>query len=434
MTTRIPEPKADSSAPGDYVILGELAELIGQSERAGRMAAIIVLEIEPDSALYRLSIENGQKLKREVGLRLASKLRATDRVHALDGYGWLLLLPDIVSTAVPQLAMLKVNQAICEDPIPLDGLHLRLRVKGGGAIAPAHGSDALHVIQSARIALVAARQQGKDFLIFEPAFDETTPQQAELEAELRVALNRAHGLELYLQPKVEIASGLCDSAEALLRWTRENGERVPPPVVIAAVERMGLRRQFNHWLLQRYARTAHSLATRGLKIQISVNLSASDFLDPETPDLVSQALATWRIPSDALRLECTETGIIEDGEANNQAIKRLHELGVTLAIDDFGTGFAGMSRLQKMAVQEVKIDRSFIVELGRSVRDREIVSSIIELSHRLGISVTAEGVEDAETAERLATMGCHHIQGFLYSPALPPDKFADWVLAHNSKP
>lgn len=115
-------------------------------------------------------------------------------------------------------------------------------------------------------------------------------------------------------------------------------------------------------------------------------------------------------------------------------MKRLDTLGVTLAIDDFGTGFASMTRLKKMSVQEVKIDRSFITDLNHSVRDREIVTSIIDLSRRLGISVTAEGVEDTETAQTLTTMGCHHLQGFLFAPALPPDDFARWVVAHNARP
>lgn len=416
--------------PGQYAVVGELAELIAES---GQVVAVIAVHIEPDCALYRLSLESSQKLQREIGLRLIGNVRPSDRVHAVDDATWLLLLPGIASPAVPQLAMLKVSQALSDPPLTLDGIDLHLQLNCGAAMSPTHGDDALHLIQSARIAAIAARNQGGGYAIFDPAMDLATPQQVALETELRKAIGRSQGLDIHLQPKIAISSGRCDSAEALLRWTRSSGEKVPPPVAIAAVERMGLRRQFNHWLLQRCARTAKRLAEKNLDIQVSVNLSASDFLDPETPDLIAQALSTWQLSGSALRVECTETGFIEEGEASGQIMKRLEALGVSLAIDDFGTGFASMTRLQKMAVQEVKIDRSFVTDLGHSIRDREIVTSIIDLSSRLGISVTAEGVEDLETAQILTAMGCHHLQGYLFARALPPDEFLDWVIAHNSK-
>ncbi|MBP9592631.1 MAG: EAL domain-containing protein, partial [Steroidobacteraceae bacterium] len=147
------------------------------------------------------------------------------------------------------------------------------------------------------------------------------------------------------------------------------------------------------------------------------------------PELISQALSTWNVSPERLCLEITETSMIDDAEgvSVSAVLGRLRALGLSLSIDDFGTGFSGMSRLKRLSVQEVKIDRSFVVDLLNSSRDREIAASIIDLSHRLGVEVTAEGVEDEQTAGLLAEMACDHIQGFLYSKALPPADFVAWV-------
>lgn len=418
----------DSHVPlGLLSALTELSARMGEAHEVGAGAGVIAFFVKPDASIYRLSLEHERCLERDIGKRLAAQLRKQDSAFALERGEWLVVLPRLASTAVLTLAMLRFEQAFNDAPLQLDGLDLQLKVVCGAAISPDHGEDALHLLQSARIACLAAHQAAGGSLIYDKGMERTSPRLAALESELRQVFTGDNPLELHLQPKVQVGSGRCDSAEALLRWRRVSGERVSPPAIIAAIDRLGMRHPFNRWLFHAAAQALHTLAAEGLDIMLSINLSATDLYDTEVPDLVAQALATWKVRAASLRLEITETSMLEEYHGNGVAdvLKRLRHLGVTLSIDDFGTGFSGMSRLQRLAVQEVKIDRSFVVDIAHSPRDREIAGSIIDLSHRLGIEVVAEGVENAEAAAVLRELGCDYLQGYLFGGAMPIEAFID---------
>lgn len=218
----------------------------------------------------------------------------------------------------------------------------------------------------------------------------------------------------------------------MLRWRRANGEWVSPLELLAAIERLGLRHRFNRWLFLTAGQICHQLALSDIGIMLSVNLSANDLLDPEVPDLLAQALDTWNIDPSAIQLEITETSVVKDTGSVSDVLLRLRQLGVSLSIDDFGTGFSGMSNLQILPVQEVKVDQSFIRNIVNSKRDQEITESIIRLAHRLELQVVAEGVETRAAADLLTTMGCEWLQGFLYAPALPLEQFIDWYQTQEA--
>lgn len=406
-------------------VSARLADLKSGSAGVG----VVSLCAQPDSNLYRLPLEHIRRFERAMEREVRACLRSQDSLFAVDGKEWLIVLPNLSSTAVLTLAMLRFERAFNESPLEFDGVALPMRVVCGAAISPDHGEDAFHLLQSARIAALLAGRGDAGSQIYDASMEVSSPSLASLERDLRGAFSGGTELELHLQPKVHLASGECCSAEALLRWRNSAGQWVPPPVVIGLVDRLGLRHRFNRWLFQRAAQILHELRVHGLAIDVSINLSATDLYDSEVPDLISQALSTWNVSAQRLCLEITETSMIEDlaGASLSNVLGRLRLLGLSLSIDDFGTGFSGMSRLKQLAVQEVKIDRSFVIDLATSVRDREIAGSIIDLSHRLGIEVTAEGVEDEHTANLLADMGCDYIQGFLYARALPLADFVTWV-------
>ena len=416
--------------PGFLAALSAVSECMRSAGDAG-VVGVISLVVLPDPAVFRLSLEHMRKFEREIDARLRARLRAQDSLFPIDGSEWLIVLPRLLSTAVLSLGMIKLEQAFIDAPLQLDGMDLQAHVACGAAISPDHGQDAFHLLQSARIASLVARRGESGCLLYRPEMEQGSFGMALLERDLRAAFAGGSELELHLQPKVHVPSGECRSVEALLRWRDSRGEWVPPPVVVSLIDRLGLRHRFNRWLFQRAAQTLHALRLEGLEVHVSINLSATDLYDAEVPDLIAQALMTWGVQASSLCLEITETSMLDDTEGDGVAdvLKRLRLLGVSLSIDDFGTGFSGMSRLKRLSVQEVKIDRSFIVDLVSSARDREIAASIIELSHRLGVHVTAEGVEHEQTAQLLADMGCDFIQGFLYSGALALPEFVAWARA-----
>lgn len=422
----------DSLTPvGFFAALTEVSARLADLKAGSVGIGVISLYAQPDAALYRLPLEHMRRFERAMEREIRTRLRPQDSLFAVDGKEWLIVLPNLASAAVLTLAMLKFEQAFNQGPLEIDGIALPMRVVCGAATSPDHGKDAFHLLQSARIAGLVGGRGDAGSQIYTPSMDESSPSMASLERDLRAAFFGGTELELHLQPKVHVSTGECRSAEALLRWRDSAGQWVPPPVVVGLIDRLGMRHRFNRWLFQHAAQILHRLRLEGLAVDVSINLSATDLYDFEVPELISQALSIWNVAPERLCLEITETSMMDDsaGDSVSAVIGRLRALGLSLSIDDFGTGFSGMSRLKRLAVQEVKIDRSFVIDLLNSSRDREIAASVIDLSHRLGVEVTAEGVEDEQTASLLADMGCDHIQGFLYSKALPPAAFITWVRA-----
>lgn len=429
-TREIPEMLTQILLPGLPVALSEIPLFARRTD--GSSLGVIVFNVHPDTAFYRLSPESSLRLRQLITLRLNEKLRATDRLFSISSMEWLIVLPGLRSSATLTMAMLKLRQLFDERSLVVDGIVLRLPVSCGAAIHPEDGDDALYLVQSARIAALHAAKSGTGGELYGSEMEELDDRLKHFDHELRVAFSNDDGLELYLQPQVEAQSGWCAGAEALLRWKRDNGEWVSPPELLAAIERLGLRQRFNRWLFMMAGQIAQKLVLSGIDIRLSVNLSANDLLDPEVPDLLEQALKTWNIPSNLIRLEITETSMVQDTESVMDVLLRLRQLGASLSIDDFGTGFSGMSHLKNLPVQEVKVDQSFVQNIVESKRDQEITGSIIRLSHRLGLHVVAEGVETLEAANLLRDFGCEWLQGYLFAPAMPVAQFIDWYKARAS--
>jgi EAL domain-containing protein (putative c-di-GMP-specific phosphodiesterase class I) len=420
----MPELPAHSPLPGLAVALNDIPLLA--KRLANRGLGVIALLVHPDSAFYRLSPESSQRLHQEIIVRLRTLMRETDRLYSLGNWEWLIVLPGLRSSATMTMAMLRLRRLGDEPALVVDGLALSPTISCGAAIYPDDGEDALHLVQSARIARLSAERNGNDGALYQTDMEALDDRLKSFDQELRMAFFGDLGLQLYLQPQIEARSGRCVGAEALLRWCRGNGEWVAPPELLAAIERLGLRQRFNRWLFNTVGQIAHRLIASAVDIRLSINLSANDLLDPEVPDLLDQSLKTWNVEPQVIRIEITETSMVEDTESTIAVLMRLRTLGVSLAIDDFGTGYSGMSHLKNLPVQEVKIDQSFVFNLVASTRDQEITRSIILLSHRLGLQVVAEGVETLEAAQLLTIMGCEWLQGYLFSKALPLERFMVW--------
>ncbi len=398
----------------------------------GRTLGVLAFAVLPDAALYRLTPEAAQRLRADVTRRVSALLHPKDRLYSISHWEWLAVLPDLPGSAPAHLAMMRLQGSFIDPLTTLDGPQT-LHTLCGGAIWPDDGEDALHLVQSARIARLVAAQEAAGHALYQPEMEETDETQSGLHADLQAALAGEPGLALYVQPLIDLSSGACIGGEALLRQPRADADEQTPQRVLAAVERLGLRKPFSRWLLHQSVQTVERLAAAGIAIPLSINLSANDLLDPELPDLVAQCLATWKIPAGSLHLELTETSMVEETRPVIEVLQRLRALGLELAIDDFGTGYAGMSYLQRLPVQEVKIDQSFVRHAEESKRDREILTAIVRLAHRLKMRVVAEGVESAGVERAVAKLGCDRAQGFHYAPALPLDDFIPWWRAHQDR-
>ncbi len=421
-----------SALPGIASAVGELMRNAEAGEMSGHIG-VISLRLCNNPVLLRMSGEDLRRVCFVVGQEIAQVLRPSDRLYRIAALEWLIVLPNLLSVAAVQLAAFRLLKQF--STLPGRGLLSYVpRPALGTALWPDDGGNALFLLQSASIASLAAERNGADLQTYEAALDQGSDDDRELLEELRQVIANDQGLELYLQPQVELASGRCIGVECLLRWRRKNGVQVPPPQIIKSIEQIGKRTTFTPWLIRQGIQTQRHLRAIGIDVVLSINLSANDLLDVELPDLILQTLATWELPTDCILLEITETMMVEESAVVNKVLHRLREMGLHMSIDDFGTGYAGMSYLQRLPVHEVKIDQIFVRQLIQSERAQEIVKSIIRLARRLNLTVVAEGVENQAIAQLLRELDCHCGQGYVYSPPLAVADFVDWYHARHPAP
>jgi diguanylate cyclase (GGDEF)-like protein len=299
----------------------------------------------------------------------------------------------------------------------------------GIALAPAHGERAAALLRRAEVAEFAAVGSSRGVDIYDPQADPHRPERLSLMSELRAAID-SDALELYYQPKRRLADGRMDAAEALVRWPRPGRGMVPPDQFVAVAEETGNIGRLTRWVLARGIAQAAELARAGQPLRISINLSARDIGDMELPDRVAHLLRVHQLPATSLTLEVTESAVIGEPEAALQVLRRLADMGIDMAIDDFGVGQTSFAYLRRLPVRELKIDKMFVQHLATDETDRVIVRSLVELGHRLGYRVTAEGVEDEATLAFLGEIACDHAQGFHVDR---PMTFAALVARHGAQ-
>jgi EAL domain-containing protein (putative c-di-GMP-specific phosphodiesterase class I) len=252
-----------------------------------------------------------------------------------------------------------------------------------------------------------------------------------LERELEGAIERDE-LHVCLQPKVCMASGRLAGAEALLRWTRADGQRVAPDLFIPIAERSGLIVPMTLWTLNTALRGCHALLDRTPAFSLAVNLSPVALNDPDIADLIVNASGIWCADPAQLILEITESALSSDPVSAMRALDQLHAHGVRLSIDDFGTGYTSLSQLGVLSVSELKIDKSFVRNVTTTRRHGVIVRSVVDLAHNFGMSVVAEGIEDRDAFSFLSSLRCDYGQGFYIGRPMSFDAFADWTADHEA--
>ncbi|MCM2289163.1 MAG: bifunctional diguanylate cyclase/phosphodiesterase, partial [Sulfuritalea sp.] len=302
----------------------------------------------------------------------------------------------------------------------------------GIAMFPSDGEDFDALSKCADTAMYRAKQDGRNtFRFFTPEMQEHSVRKLQLEGALRNALARGE-LQLHYQPQVALADGSIVGAEALLRWRHPDLGEVPPAEFIPVAEDSGLILPIGEWVLRTAARQMKAWRDAGMAaMTMTVNLSAVQFRHVNLPQRVQEILAEEGLAPQLLELELTESVAMDDPLAAIAVMDDLHARGIRLSIDDFGTGYSSLSYLKRFQVYKLKIDKSFVRDISVDPEDRAIVSAVISLANSLGLRTIAEGVETEGQLNFLREQGCHEVQGYYYSMALPPAQFAAFVRGRS---
>ncbi|RAN95200.1 putative diguanylate cyclase YfiN [Micromonospora saelicesensis] len=370
----------------------------------------------------------GDQLLRLTANRLSALVRAGDLLGRLGGDEFALLLtavPVLGDRTAPMAHALRQAREIAERlaaPTEVAGVRMSIEVSVGVVVAAAGTADLTELLRRADIAMYQAKEGGGNVAAYDGARDAASTDQLALLAELREALKVDDQLVLALQPAVDLATGAPTGVEALIRWQHPRRGWLNPVDFIRPVENSEQLGTFTRYVLNKALSVAAGWAREGLDVPISVNLSARSLLDPRLPAEIAEALRRHQVPPHRLVLEITETVVMSELEVIDEVLATLRSMGVQLAVDDFGTGFSSLTFLTRIAVDELKVDRSFVIRMADSPEAAAIVRTTVGLAHELGLRVVAEGVETAEQRMALAELGCTSAQGYHFFKPMPADK------------
>jgi diguanylate cyclase (GGDEF)-like protein len=402
---------------------GRLRAEIAAAERAGGELAVLIIDLDRFKELNdTLGHHAGDRLLAELGPRLSSALRAGDVLARLGGDEFAALLP---SGAAAARAGERIAQAL-ETSVAIDGIDLRVTASIGVAVYPQHGADAETLIQRADVAMyqAKARRTGTEFYARER--DRNTRERLQMIGELRTAVAERR-LALHYQPKLDLRRGTVAGVEALVRWPHPERGLIPPGEFIPLAEQTGVIGALTRFVLDEALRQVAEWRGRGIDLPVAVNVSATNLLDEGWTELVLATIARHDLAPRDLVIEITEGVLMVDPERSREVVTRLARAGVRVSVDDFGTGYSSLASLKHLPVDELKIDRAFVRHLRTDPADAAIVQSLVDLAHRLGIEVVAEGVEDAETLELLTAHGADRAQGFHIARPAPAEQIEAWL-------
>ena len=398
----------------------------------GARRALLLLDLDKFKEVNdSLGHQVGDELLAEVSRRLDHALYPGDMLARLGGDEFAVVLDDADADTAARVAG-RIRAAVAE-PFALAGLSLQVDVSIGIAVAPDHGRELGLLLRRADIAMYGAKARRLGHLVFALGDDAASDAVLRTRDELRHALG-SDELVLHFQPKVELDTGDVHGVEALVRWQHPTRGLLYPDSFLALVEDAGLMRSLTTVVLGLALDQVIRWRADGLLLEVAVNLSASSLVDVDLPQQVGRMLAERGLPASQLKLEITEEFLMADHARARTTLELLQAEGVRIAVDDFGTGYSSLAYLRDLPIDELKLDRSFVMPMTDDHRASALVASTIALSHSLGLRMTAEGVEDGATLERLRDLGCDEAQGYHLSRPLPGDDLGRWLRALRAAP
>jgi diguanylate cyclase (GGDEF)-like protein len=401
------------------------------SRRDQTGVALMILDLDRFKEVNdTLGHHNGDLLLQEIGARLRSGLRESDSVARLGGDEFGLLLPNVADGGEALMLGERVR-SVLRRPFTLEGVTLDVEASVGVAIYPEHGEDVDSLLQRADVAMYLAKEDRSGCELYASDRDEYSPHRLALAAELRRALDEKE-LVLHYQPKADLSDGRIVAVEALVRWQHPEHGLLTPDQFVPLAEATGLIRELTLTVLDEALHQQRVWRDDGIDIRVAVNLSARDLYDLTLPASTAELLAKHDVPPTSLELEITESVIVADPMRARAILNRLSEMGVVLAIDDYGTGYSSLGYLKRLPIDEMKIDRSFVMQMADDRNDAAIVRSTVELGRNLGLKVVAEGVETATAWAHLKALGCDFAQGYYLSRPVPAAEIAALIAADGT--
>jgi diguanylate cyclase (GGDEF)-like protein len=412
--------------PNRETFNGLLCKAIDDAERHDHRFAVLFIDLDRFKVINdSLGHEAGDLLLLEVANRLRGALRAIDVVARLGGDEFVVILDQCGEIDTVQRIATGLLTALGE-PMELAGHECHTTASIGIAMYPANGSDAQTLTKNADMAMYLAKEDGKNgYRFFSKEVKTQSIERLSLESALRRALEREQ-FSLNYQPKVDMQTGQITGVEALLRWAHPELGNVPPAQFIPLAEETGLIVPIGRWVVKEACAQAMAWQRRGLlPVSMAVNLSPRQFVDEHLLQDVDEALAASGMSPVLLQLEVTESMMMRNVGRALKVLDAIQSRGIRLAIDDFGTGYSSMSLMKHFPIDTIKIDRSFVRDLPQDSEDQAIAQAIISMGKALGMTVVAEGVENAEQEAFLRSHGCDEMQGFLISKPLPARQMAE---------
>jgi diguanylate cyclase (GGDEF)-like protein/PAS domain S-box-containing protein len=418
--------------PNRFSLHERLAQALGFAVRNRNMLALMMIDLDNFKTINdTLGHQTGDHLLIEVARRLSQAVRTSDIVARLGGDEFVVVLPDIDTPADAAHVAEKILLTV-ERPYLIDGQSLRTSPSIGICLFPDDADSSDDLMKKADVAMYHAKAQGRaNFQFFTAELQQATLARIAIENDLRAAIE-AGQFELFYQPQLDLRTGRISGVEALVRWRHPERGLIPPMEFIPIAEETGLILPLGDWVLREACRQLAAWQAEGIvDVRMSVNLSASQFLDPNLALRIAEILTENAVAAPMLDLEVTESMSMRSPENTVDLMQSLTRQGMSLSIDDFGTGYSSMAYLKLFPIRTLKIDRSFVRDIETDPNDAQICDVTVLLAHKLGLETVAEGVETQGQLKFLLSVGCERIQGFLISRPIPAQDVASFIRAHQ---
>ncbi len=411
--------------PNRSLFIDRVRQQIQHGRRTGQNLAVCHVNLERFCNINELlGVANGDHMLRLVSQRLKKTVRESDTVARVDADQFLMLVNNVDEHQVLLVAQ-KVMSSLQEN-FDIGEHNLFVRGNIGIALYPQHAEDEHALMQHAALALRVAKKANTNVIVYNKKHDEYSIKHLALINDIQNAISQDQ-FELFFQPKVRIADGTTKSAEVLLRWNHPHQGQIPPGQFIAVAEQTGLIQPLTQWVISHTLDYCAQLQQRGFELVLSVNISMYNLIETDFDRKVRELLSLWSIAPHRLELEITESAMMSNPARSKELLTQLDAFGLRLSIDDFGTGYSSLTYLKQLPVDEIKIDKSFVLQMHRDDNDAAIVRTIVGLAHDLGLQVVAEGVESEVQLEQLRKFGCDAAQGNHLCQPLSFKDFVAWL-------